>query len=170
MHDIFQNNWTNPWNTVNFPETTLTKTDLDLTIPQDAYAIPEAPQKYAGIDFDAIDYLTTHDFKHQVSPTLLQENGHLTKEALARIEKLYIEYYESDQYAGLSDGITQQLSVDNLFGPAEPHYTVSIFIPYDTEGTVEEIFDTYINPFYNLVQDITNLDTTKAPYLFWEIQ
>ena len=58
MHEIFQNNWTNPWKTVNFPETTLTKTDLDLTIPQDAYAIPEAPQKYAGIDFDAIDYLT----------------------------------------------------------------------------------------------------------------
>lgn len=170
MSNIFFDNWDTPWKTLDFQDDHITATELGEDELITAYAELGKPGEYSGVEFGYIDYIDNFHKEHDhINHNLLDDDGHLTREALDKIQKFYQKHLESSRYYGFSDNISQSLEVDDHMGD-EPHYVVTLTIPYDAEGTVEEIFDTFISPFYACVQNTTDPGTFNSPYLFSEVQ
>lgn len=169
MSNIFFDNWNTPWKTLDFQDDHLSSVELAEDTLLDAYAEIGNRNDHTGVEFGYTDYIDNFHKEHDyISPDLL-DDGWLTPDALKKIQKFYQEHLESSRYYGFSDTISQSLSVDDYMGD-EPHYVVTLTIPYDTEGTVEEIFNTYINPFFACIQNTTDPGTFNSPYIFSEVQ
>ena len=170
MSTIFFDNWNTPWKTLDFQDDHLSSVELAEDTLLDAYAEIGNRNDHTGVEFGCTDYIDNfHKEYDYINHILLDENGYLTREALDKIQQFYQEHLESSRYYGFSDAISQSLSVDDYMGD-EPHFVVTLTIPYNTEGTVEEIFDTYVNPFFACIQNTTDPGTFNSPYVFSEVQ
>lgn len=170
MTNIFQDNWTKPWNTLNFNGDHLIAHELGEDNLPNAYAELGYAHESVGVEFGVVDYLDDFHKPHNyINPNLLTPDGWLTREALNKIQKFYQEQLQSDRYCGVKNDITELVEVDDYMGD-EPHYVVSILVPYNTEGTVEEIFDKYVSNFFACVQNVTDPGTFNEPYIFNEVQ
>lgn len=169
MNNIFFDHWGDPWSTLPFQGVYLDATDLAEDSLPYAYAEIGYPGENSGIEFGVVDYLDNfHKAYNFIDPDLLEDEW-LTKEALAKIQKFFQEQLESSRYCNTKDNITGSLEVSDYMGD-EPHYVATIVIPYDTEGTVQEVIDKYANNFFACIQNTTDPGTFNEPYLFSEIK
>lgn len=171
MTNTLMENWEKPWKEINFQDETLDSTDLEEENLYTAFAELGNKNEYGGVEFGYTDYLDNFYKKHNhINENLLDEDGWLTIEALTKLENFYIEQLTSQKYWGRNDEVAKSIWIDeNQFGD-DPHYTIRITVPYDEEGTVEEVFRKYVTPFYNCIQNVTDPGTFNSPYIFSEIQ
>lgn len=164
--NIFFDNWDKPWNSLDFDGEELDARDLAEDELPSAYAYVGYPGENQGVEFEVADYIRDfHTDPDRLSPTLLDSRGYLTKDAMMKIQKFFTEQLQSERYCGVDDVVTQSVGVDDSRGD-EPHYNVSLVVPYDIEGTVEEVHDRYVTPFFACFQNITDPGTFNEPYLF----
>lgn len=166
MGNLFFDNWEKPWNSLDFDGEEFDARDLAEDALPHAYADSGLPNEGLGVEFGVTDYIndfhTAHDY---VESGLLNEDGFLTTAALGKIQEFYTQQLQSDRYCGVQDAVTESVEVDDFRGD-EPHYCVSLIVPYDTEGTVEEVFDKYVSTFFACVQNVTDPGTFNEPYIF----
>ena len=151
MGNIFSNNWNTPWSQVEFYDHFIDNADLGFEPPLiDAYAEPGNKNKYTGVEFGYVAYLTDIERQHDTD-----EEGWLTSEAMENLENNYKQ--KLSQYPQFPQTIIDSLRINDNFDQTVAHYNVYITIPYTIEGTVQEVFDNYVTPFYQTVQsEITN--------------
>ena len=149
MENIFTQNWNTPWKHVNFKDGFLDSSilGLDNTLP-DAYAEPGNKNEHHGVEFGYIEYLT--DTKHK---PLIGEDGWLTTQAHDNLHAKYTE--KLSQNPNTTQEILDSIRINENFDTTAAHYNILIVIPYDTEGTVQEVFEKHVTPFFTAVQSLT---------------
>lgn len=166
MSNIFFNNWNKPWSSLPFNGEHLDAGDLAEDELPTAYAEIGYPGDNRGVEFGVVDYLDNfHKAHNYIDHGLLDEHGFLTMEAMDKLRAFYTEQLHSARYCGVTDAVTESVAVDDSMGD-DPHYCVNILVPYDTAGTVEEVFETYVNSFFACVQNVTDPGTFNEPYIF----
>lgn len=169
MSNIFFDNWNKPWKELDFQDERLDASELAEDTLRFAYAEIGNRDEHSGVEFGYTDYIDDFHKAHDYINLDLLDDGWLTPDALKKIQKFYQEQLESPRYCGFSDYVTQDIEVDDYMGD-DPHYIITISIPYDTEGTVEEVFDKYVNNFFACIQNVTDPGTWNEPYIFTEVQ
>lgn len=146
MHTYFHNNWTNPWNTLTF---TNDREFNHLDINQ-----PDLEGAYLnfgdGIITDAVEVGYT------INPSQLHEKTTPDKPLNPVTIRDYLQdFYNIPQLLeNNEDGLKNIDIITPVKNPETTPWLVSTAVPYTTELTVEDVFDTYINPFYNGIRQL----------------
>lgn len=169
MSNIFFDNWDKPWKDLPFQGQHLDAPDLAEDTLHMAFAEIGYPEENSGVEFGVVDYLDYfHKAHNYIDPHLL-DGEWLTKDALNKIQKFYQEQLQSQRYCDTQNDITESVEVDDYMGD-DPHYVVTISVPYNTEGTVQEVIEKYANNFFACVQNTTDPGSFNEPYIFSEIR
>lgn len=152
------------WSTIEPDNTYLDRVDLYEEI--DAY-IEVGDETHEAIEVGVTEYLDFHLDHDNIEKDLLDEDNYLTRDAFNRIEAFFAQqlkdaYWDSETFALLGDS----LDVDDCVGGDDPHFTVRFYIPRDYRGTVQEVLDEAIFPFFACVTNVTDPGTFNSPYLF----
>lgn len=152
------------WSTIEPDSTYLDKVDLDEEI--NAY-IEVGDETHEAIEVGVTEYLDFHLDYDNIDKDLLDEDNYLTRDAFNRIETFFTQhlkdaYWDAETFALLGDS----LDVDDCVGGDDPHFTVRFYIPRDYRGTVQDVFDEAIFPFFACVTNVTDPGTFNSPYLF----
>lgn len=152
------------WSTVESDNTYLDKVDLGEEI--NAY-IEVGDETHEAIEVGVTEYLDFHLDYDNIDKDLLDEDNYLTRDAFNRIETFFVQhlkdaYWDAETVALLGDSI----DVDDCVGGDDPNFTVRFYIPRDYRGTVQDVFDEAIFPFFACVTNVTDPGTFNSPYLF----
>lgn len=152
------------WSTIEPDNTHLDKVDLDEEI--NAY-IEVGDETHEAIEVGVTEYLDFHLDHDNIDKELLDEDNYLTSDGFDRVKAFFAQqlkdaYWDAETVALLGD----TLEVDDSIGGDDPHFTVRFFIPRDYQGTVQEVFDEAIFPFFACVTNVTDPGTFNSPYLF----
>ena len=170
MDTMLQEEWNTPWKNLNFDHQYLSSTEIGEDKLLTAYAELGKPGEYPGVEFGCIDYLDNfHNPHNYINPNLLND-GWLTREAIEKIETFYKQQLATTTYLGPDNILLKTINVDTGIGGDDPHYAITMTVPYDTEGTIEDVFNTYINPFYACIKNVTDPGTFNSPYIFSVVQ
>lgn len=152
------------WSTVESDNTYLDKVDLGEEI--NAY-IEVGDETHEAIEVGVTEYLDFHLDFDNIDKDLLDEDNYLTSDGFDRVKAFFAQqlkdaYWDAETVALLGDS----LEVDDSIGGDDPHFTVRFFIPRDYQGTVQEVLDEAIFPFFACVTNVTDPGTFNSPYLF----
>lgn len=152
------------WSAIEPDNTHLDKVDLDEEI--NAY-VEVGDDTYETIEVGVTEYLDFHLDHGNIDKDLLDEDNYLTRESFKSIEAFFAQqlentYWDTETFALLSGS----LEVDDSVGGDDPHFTVRFYIPRDYQGTVQEVLDKAIFPFFACVTNVTDPGTFNSPYLF----
>lgn len=152
------------WSTIEPDNTHLDKVDLDEEI--NAY-IEVGDETHEAIEVGVTEYLDFHLDHDNIDKDLLDEDNYLTHDAFDRITTFFSQqlentYWDAETVSLLGDS----LDVDDSVGGDDPHFTVRFYIPRDYRGTVQEVLDEAIFPFFACVTNVTDPGTFNSPYLF----
>ena len=152
------------WSTIDPDDTYLDKVDLDEEI--NAY-IEVGDETHEAIEVGVTEYLDFHLEHDNIEKDLLDEDSYLTRDAFDRIETFFAQqlkntYWDTETFALLGGS----LEVDDSVGGDDPHFTVRFYIPRDYRGTVQDVLDGTIFPFFACVTNVTDPGTFNSPYLF----
>lgn len=146
MHTYFHNNWTNPWNTLTFSnDREFSHLDINQPDLKGAYL-----NLGDGIITDAVEV------GYKINPTQLREKTTPDKPLNHVTIRDYLQdFYDTPQLLGNNeDGLKNINTITPIKTPKTDPWLVGTAVPYTTELTVEEVFDTYINPFYNGIRQL----------------
>lgn len=152
------------WSAIEPDNTHLDKVDLDEEI--NAY-IEVGDETHEAIEVGVTEYLDFHLDHDNIDKDLLDEDNYLTSDGFDRITTFFSQqlentYWEAETVSLLGDS----LDVDDSVGGDDPHFTVRFYIPRDYRGTVQDVLDEAIFPFFACVTNVTDPGTFNSPYLF----
>lgn len=152
------------WSTIEPDNTHLDRVDLGEEI--NAY-IEVGDETHEAIEVGVTEYLDFHLDHDNIDKDLLDEDNYLTSDGFDRVKAFFAQqlkdaYWDAETVALLGDS----LEVDDSIGGDDPNFTVRFFIPRDYQGTVQEVLDEAIFPFFACVTNVTDPGTFNSPYLF----
>lgn len=155
------------WSAIEPDNTHLDKVDLDEEI--NAY-IEVGDETHEAIEVGVTEYLDFHLDHDNIDKDLLDEDNYLTSDGFDRIKAFFAQQLEESYWdAETVSLLGESLDVDDCVGGDDPHFTVRFYIPRDYRGTVQEVLDEAIFPFFACVTNVTDPGTFNSPYLFSNI-
>lgn len=132
------------------------------------YAFVELGEKgnHSGVEVGSTEYLNFALEQDDIPQEYKEGEGWLTPEGEAHVLKFFKELLAENRYWGAGSPFLETLDISNAMGGDDPNYTLSFIIPFDQEGTVGDVFEKIIDPFFAAVQNATDPGTFNHPYVF----
>ena len=133
------------------------------------YSFVELGEKgnHSGVEVGNTEYLNfaleQDDIPHEYRD---DDEGWLTSEGEARVLKFFQDLLAGNRYWGAGSPFLETLDISSQMGGDDPNYTLSFIIQFDQEGTVGDVFENIIDPFFAAIRNATDPGTFNHPYVF----